>query len=127
MIAGLGRLLGLLWRGISRLRQVLANLVFLALIPVMMFWSGAVPLPWMALGGAAAVAVYLVIVNPFYAAIFVALATAGMLVWTRSRGMAVLALNCSNVTLHGVNATGLSGQAAVVEGCEKRSFWRSFI
>ena len=41
---------------------------------------------------------------------------------TRSRGMAVLALNCSNVTLHAVNATGLSGQAAVVEGCEKRLF-----
>ena len=68
------------------------GLVFLALIPVMMFWSGAVPLPWMALGGAAAVAVYLVIVNPAYAAVFVALATAGMLVWTRSRGMAALML-----------------------------------
>jgi hypothetical protein len=25
---------------------------------------------------------------------------------TRSRGMAVLALNCSNITLHAVNATG---------------------
>ncbi len=68
------------------------GLVFLALIPIMMFWSGAVPLPWMALGGAAAVAVYLVIVNPAYAAIFVALATVGMLLWTRSRGMAALML-----------------------------------
>ena len=68
------------------------GLVFLALIPVMMFWSGAVPLPWMALAGGAAVAVYLVIVNPLYAAVFVGLATAGMLVWTRSRGMAALML-----------------------------------
>ena len=65
-------------------------LVFLSLIPVMMFWSGAVSLPWMALGAAAAVAVYLVIVDPAYAAVFVALATVGMLVWTRSRGMAAL-------------------------------------
>lgn len=68
------------------------GLVFLALIPIMMFWSGAVPLPWMALGAAAAVAVYLVIVNPLYAAIFVGLATVGMLLWTRSRGMAALML-----------------------------------
>ena len=68
------------------------GLVFLALIPVMMFWSGAVPLPWMALAGAAAAAVYLVIVNPAWAALFVAAATAGMLVWTRSRGMAALML-----------------------------------
>ena len=68
------------------------GLVFLALIPVMMFWSGAVPLPWMALAGAAALSVYLVIVNPLFAAIFVGLATAGMLVWTRSRGMAALTL-----------------------------------
>ena len=68
------------------------GLVFLSLIPIMMFWSGAVPLPWMALAGGAAVAVYLVIVNPLWAAIFVGLATAGMLVWTRSRGMAALML-----------------------------------
>ena len=64
------------------------GLVFMALIPVMLFWSGLVPLPWMALGAAAAAAGYLVIVNPYYAAIFVALATVGMLVWTRSRWMA---------------------------------------
>ena len=68
------------------------GLVFLALIPVMMFWSGAVPLPWMALAGASALAVYLVIVNPLFAAIFVAGAAVGMLVWTRSRGMAALTL-----------------------------------
>lgn len=68
------------------------GLVYLALVPIMMFWSGAVPLPWMALGGAAAVAVYLVIVNPAYAAVFVLVAAAGMLVWTRSRGMAALML-----------------------------------
>ncbi|MEM0962306.1 MAG: FtsW/RodA/SpoVE family cell cycle protein [Bacteroidota bacterium] len=68
------------------------GLVFLALIPVMMFWSGTVPLPWMALLGSAAVAVYLVIVNPLWAAIFVVAATAGMVVWTRSKGMAALML-----------------------------------
>ena len=65
-------------------------LVYLSLVPVMLFWSGTVPLPWMALMGAAAVAVYLVIVNPAYAAVFVLAATAGMLVWTRSRWMAAL-------------------------------------
>ena len=66
------------------------GLVYLSLIPVMLFWSGTVPLPWMALGAAAAVACYLVIVSPAYAAVFVLAATAGMLVWTRSRGMASL-------------------------------------
>ncbi len=68
------------------------GLVFLALIPIMMFWSGAVPLPWMALAGAAAAAVYLVIVNPAYAAVFVALAAVGMLLWTRSKAMSALML-----------------------------------
>jgi len=68
------------------------GLVFLALIPIMMFWSGAVPLPWMALAGGAAAAVYLVIVNPLYAAIFVGLATVGMLLWTRSKAMSALML-----------------------------------
>ncbi len=66
------------------------GLVFLALIPVMMFWSGAVPLPWMALAGASAAAVYLVIVNPAWAAIFVVVATVGMLLWTRSKAMSAL-------------------------------------
>lgn len=65
-------------------------LVYLSLVPVMLFWSGTVPLPWMALMGAAAVAVYLVIVNPALSAVFVLAATGGMLVWTRSRGMAAL-------------------------------------
>ncbi|PAP78437.1 FtsW/RodA/SpoVE family cell cycle protein [Rubrivirga marina] len=68
------------------------GLVFLALIPIMMFWSGAVPLPWMALAGGAAAAVYLVIVSPAYAAIFVGLATVGMLLWTRSKAMSALML-----------------------------------
>ena len=68
------------------------GLVFLALIPIMMFWSGAVPLPWMALAGGAAAAVYLVIVNPLYATIFVGLATVGMLLWTRSKAMSALML-----------------------------------
>jgi len=68
------------------------GLVFLALIPVMMFWSGAVPLPWMALAGAAAAAVYLVIVNPAWAALFVGMASLGMLLWTRSKAMSALML-----------------------------------
>ena len=68
------------------------GLVFLSLIPVMMFWSGAVPLPWMALAGAAAASVYLVIVNPAWAAVFVVAAAVGMVVWTRSKGMGALML-----------------------------------
>jgi rod shape determining protein RodA len=69
------------------------GLVFLSLVPVMLFWSGLVPLPWMALGfGAPALAAYLVIVNPTWAAVFVALAAAGMLVWTRSRALSAVML-----------------------------------
>ena len=67
------------------------GLVFAALVPVMLFWSGLVPLPWMALlfGGPAVVS-YLAIVNPWWAAIFVVGATVGMVVWTRTRWMGVL-------------------------------------
>ena len=66
------------------------GLVFLSLIPVMLFWSGAIPLTWMAMLAAPALAVYLVIVNPTYAAVFVALAAGGMVLWTRSRAMGAL-------------------------------------
>ena len=66
------------------------GLVFLSLIPVMLFWSGAIPLTWMALLAAPALAVYLVIVNPTYAAVFVAAAAGGMVLWTRSRAMGAL-------------------------------------
>lgn len=66
------------------------GLVYLAMLPVMLFWSGTIPLPWMALMTAAVVAVYLVIVEPAFAVVFVLLATVGMLVWTRSRWMAAL-------------------------------------
>ena len=68
------------------------GLVFLSLIPVMLFWSGAIPLTWMALLAAPALAVYLVIVNPLYAAVFVALAAGGMVLWTRSYAMSGLML-----------------------------------
>jgi rod shape determining protein RodA len=71
------------------------GLVYLGLIPVMLFWSGAVPLPVMALGVGAAVSVYLVIVNPWYAAVFAVLATVGMLFWTQKRGMAGLMMLAS--------------------------------
>ena len=63
-------------------------LVYLALVPVMLFWSGAVPLPVMALLAAPAVAVYLVIGSPLLAALFAVAVTAAFFVWTRSRGMA---------------------------------------
>ena len=66
------------------------GLVFLSLIPVMLFWSGAIPLTWMAMLAAPALAAYLVIVNPTYAAVFVALAAGGMVFWTRSRAMGAL-------------------------------------
>lgn len=62
-------------------------LVYLALVPVMLFWSGAVPLPVMALLAAPAVAVYLVIGSPGLAALFALAATAGFFVWTRSKWM----------------------------------------
>ena len=68
------------------------GLVFLSLIPVMLFWSGAIPLTWMALLAAPALAAYLVIVNPLYAAVFVALAAGGMVLWTRSYAMSGLML-----------------------------------
>ena len=68
------------------------GLVFLSLIPVMLFWSGAIPLSWMALMTAPAVAVYLVIVNPLLAAAFVVAFGVGMLVLSRSRMMGALAL-----------------------------------
>ena len=68
------------------------GLVFLSLIPIMLFWSGAIPLTWMALLAAPVLAVYLVIVNPLYAAIFVVAVAVGMVFWTRSRAMGALML-----------------------------------
>ena len=67
------------------------GLVFLSLIPVMLFWSGAIPLSWMALLTAPAVAVYLVIVSPLLSAIFVIAFAIGMFVLARSRVMGALA------------------------------------
>ena len=68
------------------------GLVFLSLIPVMLFWSGAVPLSVMALLAAPAVAVYLVIVNPLLSAVFVLALAVGMTILARSRVLGVLAL-----------------------------------
>ncbi|MFN3595937.1 MAG: FtsW/RodA/SpoVE family cell cycle protein [Rubricoccaceae bacterium] len=66
------------------------GLPYLAMIPALLFWSGTVPLPWLALLLAPAVAGYLVIVNPAYAALFALVFTAGMLVYARSKVMAAL-------------------------------------
>lgn len=71
---------------------VLANdtgtaLVYLALIPVMLFWSGTVSLSWVALVVAPAVAIYLVIINPWYAVVFAIVFTVGMWIMTKSKGV----------------------------------------
>lgn len=71
------------------------GLVFLSLLPVMLFWSGAVPLSVMALLAAPAVAVYLVIVNPLLAALFVLALGIGMAILSRSRLMGALAVATS--------------------------------
>ena len=59
-------------------------LVFMALVPVLLFWSGAVSLLVMAMIVAPAVAGYLVIVNPLWAFVFSAIFTVGMLVFSRN-------------------------------------------
>ena len=64
------------------------GLVFISLLGVMVFWSGLVPLPWVALAVGSALSVYLAILSPWAAAAFALLATVGVLVWTRSRWMA---------------------------------------
>lgn len=81
---------------------VLANdtgtaLVYLSLLPVMLFWSGAMELDWMALLVAPAVAVYFVIVNPWMAAGFTVITTVAMLYATRSQMKAMLAFASTGV------------------------------
>ena len=66
-------------------------LVFIALVPVFLFWTGTVPLPWLALLMAPALAGYLAIVNITYAVIFSLAFTVVMLILARSKGMAALA------------------------------------
>ena len=73
------------------------GLVFLAMGYFVLFWSGLVSLPVIGLGAAAAVAVYLAIVNPVYLAIFSLLATGGYLVWTRSKLITALAFAATAV------------------------------
>ncbi|HYE95434.1 MAG TPA: rod shape-determining protein RodA [Rubricoccaceae bacterium] len=73
-------------------------LVFLALVPVMLFWSGLVPLTWMALMLAPAVAAYLAIVSLTAALVFAVAFTAAMLMLARSQAMAGLALGVSGGT-----------------------------
>ncbi len=67
------------------------GLVFLAMGYFVLFWSGLVSLPVVGLGAAAGVAVYLAIVNPWYLVIFALLATAGYMIWTRSKLLTSLA------------------------------------
>ena len=59
-------------------------LVFMALVPILLFWSGAVSLLTMALIIAPAIAGYLVIVNPAWAGFFSLVFTAAMLVFSRN-------------------------------------------
>ncbi len=60
-------------------------LVFLALIPVLLFWSGAVPLSWMSLLVAPLVVGYLYIVNPLMAGFFALVFSVGTLFVMRSK------------------------------------------
>ena len=73
------------------------GLVFAAMGYFVLFWSGLVSLPIVGLGAAAGVAVYLAIVNPVYLAIYAALATAGYLLWTRSKMLTALAFAATAV------------------------------
>jgi rod shape determining protein RodA len=69
------------------------GLLFLGLVPVVLFWAG-MPLPWMALLLAPVAAVYLAVVNLTWALYFAAFFTAAMLWVTRNywmTGMAALA------------------------------------
>lgn len=95
---------------------VLANdtgtaLVYLALIPVMLFWSGTVPLSWVTLVLAPAVAVYLVIVNPWYAAAFSVAFTIGIWMTTKSKVLTGLSFAGSA----GVSATAFVGLFKVLQ------------
>ena len=74
-------------------------LVFLALIPVMLFWSGVVPLSWMALLMAPVVVGYLYIVNPLVATLFALAFSVGMLLVMRSRKLGAVAALFSFGTL----------------------------
>lgn len=60
-------------------------LVFLALIPILLFWSGTVPLSWMALLVAPVVVGYLYIVNPLVAGFFALVFSVGMMFVMRSK------------------------------------------
>ncbi len=65
-------------------------LVFIALVPVLLFWTGAVPLPWLALLMAPAVAAYLAIVNVTLAVAFSLVFTVAMLALSRSKWLTVI-------------------------------------
>ncbi len=66
-------------------------LVFLALLPVLLFWSGAVPLSWMALFVAPVVVGYLYILNPLFAGIFALAFSVGTTLVMRSKALGGLA------------------------------------
>jgi rod shape determining protein RodA len=65
-------------------------LVFVALVPVLLFWSGTVPLAWLALLMAPAVAGYLSIVDLTLAVGFGLAFSVGMLIFSRSKALAAL-------------------------------------
>jgi len=82
-------------------------LVFVALLPIMLFWTGAVPLPWMGLLVAPAVAGYLYVFSGdpntglTWGFLFAAVFTAGMLLYTRSKGFALLSFLVAAGTVMG--------------------------
>ena len=79
------------------------GLVFLSLIPVMLYWSGLVPIAWMAVFGGVGVSAYLSIINPIFAAVFVGVATLAMFLLSRSKGMALLMLFATGAMAVAVN------------------------
>ncbi|MEO1075705.1 MAG: rod shape-determining protein RodA [Bacteroidota bacterium] len=70
-------------------------LVVAALIPVMLFWTGLVPLPMMALLAGIAVAGYLAIISPIWGILFGLAFTATMGFWVKRRWFTVVAGVCS--------------------------------
>jgi rod shape determining protein RodA len=77
------------------------GLLFLGLIPVVLYWAG-MPLSWMALLLAPALAGYLAVVNLTWALIFAGIFTLAMLIGTKSIWMTGLSAAATGVTAVGV-------------------------
>ncbi|MEM9996787.1 MAG: FtsW/RodA/SpoVE family cell cycle protein [Bacteroidota bacterium] len=70
-------------------------LVVAALIPILLFWTGLVPLPVMALLAGIAVAAYLAIVSPIWGVVFGLVFTVAVGLWVRQRWFTIIAGVCS--------------------------------